>query len=48
MTNSYFVIAKEKPKLQKLKNILEMNLYCGKALEVNNNAKKVKIKIQKK
>lgn len=41
MTNSYFVLAKEKPKLQKLKNLLEMNLYCGKAYEQNNDATKV-------
>lgn len=33
MTNSYFLMAKEKPKLQKIKNILEMNLYNGKAYE---------------
>lgn len=39
MTNSYFLIAKEKPKLQKIKNILEMNLYSGKAYEQNSAQK---------
>lgn len=34
MTNSYFLMAKEKPKLQKIKNLLEYNLYCGKAYEL--------------
>jgi len=41
MTNSYFELAKEKPRLQKLKNLLEMNLFCGKAADMNNDAKKV-------
>lgn len=39
MTNSYFLMAKEKPKLQKIKNLLELNLYCGKAYEQNNAQK---------
>lgn len=42
MTNSYFVLTKEKPRLQKLRNLLEMNLYCGKAYDQNNDANKVK------
>ena len=41
MTNSYFALTKEKPKLQKLKNLLEMNLYMGKALDQNIDAKRV-------
>ncbi|CAF0865449.1 unnamed protein product [Brachionus calyciflorus] len=39
MTNSYFIMAKEKPKVQKIKNLLELNLYSGKAYE-QNEAKK--------
>jgi hypothetical protein len=41
MTNSYFELAKEKPKLQKLRNLLEMNFYCGKSSDMNNDARKV-------
>ena len=41
MTNCYFSLTKEKPKLQKLKNLLEMNLYMGKALDQNIDAKRV-------
>ncbi len=41
MTNSYFVLEKEKPKMQKLKNLLEMNLYMGQIYDRNNDAKKV-------
>ena len=41
MTNSYFELTKEKPKLQKLKNLLEMNLFSGKVADMNNDAKKV-------
>lgn len=36
MTNCYFALNKEKPKLQKLKNLLEMNLYMGKSMEQQN------------
>lgn len=39
MSNSYFLMAKEKPKLQKIKNLLELNLYSGKAYEENNSQK---------
>lgn len=42
MTNSYFILNKEKPKLQKLKNLLEMNLYMGKAIDQNSDAKRVR------
>jgi hypothetical protein len=45
MTNCYFSLTKEKPKLQKLKNLLEMNLYMGKALDQNIDAKRVKYKV---
>ena len=41
MSNSYFELTKEKPKLQKLRNLLEMNLFCGRAADQNNDAKKV-------
>lgn len=39
MTNSYFTLTKEKPKLMKIKNLLEMNLYSGKAYEQNDSQK---------
>jgi sister chromatid cohesion protein DCC1 len=42
MTNSYFMMAKEKPKLQKIKNLLELNLYSGRAYE-QSEAKKFTI-----
>jgi hypothetical protein len=45
MTNCYFSLTKEKPKLQKLKNLLEMNLYMGKALDQNIDAKRVKYRV---
>ena len=41
MTNSYFELAKEKPKLQKLRNLLDMNLFCGRAIDQNSDAVKV-------
>lgn len=41
MTNSYFLMNKEKPKLQKLKSLLETNLYYGRATDANNDAIKV-------
>jgi hypothetical protein len=34
-------MVKEKPKLLKLRNLLEMNLYCGKAVDQNSDAAKV-------
>ena len=40
MSNSYFVLEKDRPKLQKLRNLLEMNLYVGKSAD-ENDAKKV-------
>ncbi len=43
MTNSYFVMQKEKPRLSKLRNLLEMNFYCGKALDDNSDAVKVNL-----
>ena len=43
MTSSYFVLEKVKPKLQKLRNLLEMNFYCGKSMEENNDAEKYTI-----
>jgi hypothetical protein len=46
MTNCYFALNKEKPKLQKLKNLLEMNLYMGKSMEQQNtDAHRVRIYI---
>ena len=41
MSNCYFVLEKEKPKFQKLRNLLETNLYLGPAMDRNNDAKKV-------
>jgi hypothetical protein len=43
MTNSYFVMQKEKPRLSKLRNLLEMNFYCGKALDDNSDAVRVNL-----
>ena len=43
MSNCYFVLEKEKPKFQKLRNLLEMNLYLGPAMDRNNDAKKYDI-----
>lgn len=39
MTNSYFVMEKERPKMSKLKNLLEMNLFSGIAYDNNSDAK---------
>ncbi len=41
MSNRYFILTKDRPKLQKLKNLLELNMYCGKAIDQNSNASKV-------
>ena len=41
MANCYFVIEKERPKLQKLRNLLELNFYCGKAADDSNESVKV-------
>ena len=43
MSNTYFILTKERPKLQKLHNLLELNLYSGKAIDANSNAKKYTI-----
>jgi hypothetical protein len=43
MTNSYFTMSKEKPKLLKLKNLLEMNMYMGKVFDASNDAVKVSL-----
>jgi hypothetical protein len=44
MSNSYFELVKEKPKMQKLRNLLEMNLFCGKAIDKNSDANKYTIR----
>jgi len=44
MTNSYFTMSQDKPRLHKLKNLLEMNLYFGKAIDQNSESKKYGIK----
>ena len=41
MANSFFILEKERPRLQRLKNLLELNLYMGQAAEENNDALKV-------
>lgn len=41
MTNCYFALSKEKPRLQKLKNLLELNLYMGRSIDQNSDAKRV-------
>jgi hypothetical protein len=41
MTNSYFILEKERPKMQKLKQLLELNLYFGQLADENNDAIKV-------
>ena len=43
MSGCYFTMTVEKPHLQKLKNLLESNLYFGKSIDDNctSNAKKV-------
>lgn len=45
MSGSYFTMAVEKPHLQKLKNLLETNLYFGKSIDDNctTDTKKYKI-----
>jgi hypothetical protein len=35
MSSCYFTLSQERPHLQKLKNLLEMNLYFGKAVDDN-------------
>ena len=42
MANSFFILEKERPKLQKLKNLLELNLYFGEAADENNDTLKVR------
>jgi hypothetical protein len=41
MSNTYFTMVKERPRLQKLRNLLELNFYSGKAIDQNSNAQKV-------
>jgi sister chromatid cohesion protein DCC1 len=43
MTSSYFTLVEEKPKLSKIKNLLEMNLFSGRAYDANSDAKKYTI-----
>jgi len=44
MTNSYFILEKERPKMQKLKQLLELNLYFGQLADENNDAIKYTVK----
>ena len=37
MSNTYYTLTKEKPRLAKLKNLLEMDLYFGKATDENSS-----------
>jgi hypothetical protein len=39
MTNTYFELTLAKPKLEKLKYLLELNLFCGKEDECENTKK---------
>lgn len=41
MTNNFMILEKQRPKLQKLKNLLETNFYLGQMAEENNDAVKV-------
>lgn len=40
LSGCYFTLSQQLPHLQKLKNLLEMNLYLGKAIDDNSNETK--------
>jgi len=45
MSNTYYTLTREKPRLAKLKNLLEMNLYFGKATDENSSEDTKKYRI---